>query len=112
MVTRLIFRIGHYLRQFGLVNPDASAEVQHMRQVLRDLGGISFTIDLTPDGGWVAESTNIDGIITGGKDSRRINAEVKDAIFTYFGVPPYLCDDSLLKGPNEVTFTEKVLATR
>lgn len=112
MVTRLIFRLGHYLRQFGLVNLDSSAEVQNMRRVLQDLGGISFTIELMPDGAWVAESTNIDGIITGGKDSRRINQEVKDAVFTYFGIPPYLCDDSLLKGPNEVTFTEKVLATR
>ncbi len=72
-----------------------------MRKKLNELGGIDFKIEQYPDGSWAAESTNVDGIITGGTYIKNIPESIRDATFTYFGVPPYLCVDNLLKANNE-----------
>lgn len=45
----------------------------------------------------VAESTNIDGIISGSLHLKDMNSLLKDAIFTYFEIPPHLCSDALLE---------------
>lgn len=84
-----------------------------MRTAIAQLGGIDFKLEFYPDGTWTAESTNIDGIITGGGDTKEVNSILKDAIFTYFEMPPHLCNDKLLQAPNEpVTLEQRVWATR
>ncbi len=85
--------------------------VLEMQKEISKIGKLEFKIEQYPDGTWVAESTNIDGIITGGKTTKNISATIKDAVFTYFEIPPYLCADSLLRGDNEpVTLTQRVYA--
>ena len=75
-------------------------EMQHTIESL-DNGAVSFKIDIQPNGYWIAESINIDGIMSGGPDASGIPAMLKDAIFTYFEIPPKLCNDSLLHATNE-----------
>ncbi|MBI4136276.1 MAG: hypothetical protein HY481_01880 [Candidatus Vogelbacteria bacterium] len=84
-----------------------------MQEEIRRIGGaIKFRIDHHPDGSWSAESVNVDGIITGSDDVKETNSIIKDAIFTYYQIPPYLCNDKLLKSDNEaVTVTQQVYAT-
>ncbi|MEK7105143.1 MAG: hypothetical protein AAB865_00440, partial [Patescibacteria group bacterium] len=67
-----------------------------METEIQKLGSIEFKIELQPDGSWVAESTNLDGIITGGSKRQNINEMIKDAIFTYFEIPPHLCNGALV----------------
>jgi predicted RNase H-like HicB family nuclease len=82
--------------------------VSEMVNTMRQLdGGIQFRIEQAPDGNWVAESINIDGIMTGGKSPSEIPSMLKDAIFTYFEIPPHLSNESLLKGDNEPTRVEQ-----
>lgn len=82
-----------------------------MQEEIARLKKLEFKIDQYPDGSWVAESVNIDGIITGGKTTKNISLSIRDAVFTYFEIPAYLCVDSLLKADNEpVTTTQHVYA--
>ena len=85
------------------LNEKDDKRVIEMKKDIDKLGKIEFKIEQYPDGSWTAESTNIDGIITGGKDTRDITSSLKDATFTYFEIPPHLCVDSLLKSDNEPT---------
>lgn len=86
------------MREFGLVfNEKADSRVLKMRSNIEELGGIDFKVEIYPDGSWVAESQNIEGIVTGSTNISDIDYLVKDAIFTYFGIPTYLCNDKLLK---------------
>ena len=74
-----------------------------MREAINALDekSIRFSIEQYPDGSWSAESVNIDGILTGGTDPRDLPDAMKDAIFTYFEIPPQYCDDTLLRPDNE-----------
>lgn len=93
---------GRALRQGGVRLGADDARVRAMQYEIRRLGGkIEFKIEQYPDGSWTAESTNIDGIITGGKTVKYMPTMMKDAIFTYFGIPPHYCDDALLRADNE-----------
>lgn len=84
-----------------------------MERKINELGSIQFKIDVHPDGSWTAESVNIEGVITGSRDMKEMNYLLKDAIFTYFGIPSYLCNDELLRANNEpVTVKQRVWATR
>ena len=61
--------------------------------------------------GWIAECDNPKGIITGGTNPKvtdeEINSQIKDAIFTAFGIPPYLSKDSLLRKTGEPIVIEE-----
>ena len=82
-----------------------------MKKEIDKMGKVEFKIEQFPDGSWSAESTNFDGIITGGTSTQNIASTIKDAIFTYFEIPPHLCVDTLLKGNNEpVTIKQNVYA--
>lgn len=71
--------------------------LEAMRKEITKAGGkVEFKIEQYPDGSWAAESVNIDGIITGGKTTKNISPTIKDTVFTYFGIPPYLCIDEAL----------------
>lgn len=111
LLNQTIYFVAQTLRQagfdFGATN---DRRLENMREEIQRLGGrIEFKIEQYPDGSWAAESVNVDGIITGGRDAKEISATIKDAIFTYFGIPPWLCRDDLLKSDNEpVTLTQRV----
>ena len=91
------------MRQWGYDFHEGSDErIQAMKRGIQRLGGqVEFKIEQYPDGSWTAESVNLDGIITGGKDVKKISSTIRDAVFTYFGIPPYLCNDLLLRADNE-----------
>jgi len=114
MLTKFLFNASQLMRQMGfdfkeMQNPAFFA----MQKKLHELGGINFKIEYHPDGSWSAESINIDGIITGGDDIKESGQIIKDAIFTYFEVPPYLVNFKSITMNNEpVTMSQKVYATK
>jgi len=82
-----------------------------MQETIKKLNGIQFNIEISSNGSWTAESMNIDGILTGGTRKDRMNETIKDAIFTYFEIPPQLCNDRLVKSSNEpVKLEQRVYA--
>ena len=82
-----------------------------MKREIDKIGKIEFKIEQHPDGSWTAESVNFDGIITCGTNRQNISYTIKDAIFTYFEIPPQLCVNTLLRGDNEpVTIRQNVYA--
>lgn len=112
LINKFIYISAQGLRELGVrFNEKNNPKVQEMREKINQLGAIKFEIEFYPDGSWTAESVNINGIITGSKDSSEINFLLKDAIFTFFEIPPYLCNDNLIKADNEpVTVTQRVYA--
>lgn len=112
MLNKIVFNISQVLRNFGVnFNENSHPKSILMKDKIQELGGIKFKIEFYPDGRWAAESTNVDGIITGSDNVKEINNLIKDAIFTYFEIPPHLCNDKALKADNEpVMVTQKVYA--
>ncbi|MFA6447703.1 MAG: hypothetical protein WCW31_05670 [Patescibacteria group bacterium] len=111
LLNKTISLAANAMRRCGYdFNEQADCRVQDMKKEIRQLGGsIEFKIEQYPDGSWAAESTNVDGIITGGESTKKISFTIKDAIFTYFGIPPQLCTDNLLRADNEpVTVKQQV----
>ena len=101
-MTKAIYLFSQALRRLGVrFHEEQDPRVQAMQKTIHDLGSIQFKIEIYEDGSWVAESTNIDGIITGGTNKDNINETLKDAVFTYFEIPPHLCNDALVKGSDE-----------
>lgn len=103
LLNRTIYFVAKQLRKWGVdFNEAADARVQAMKQSIQRLGGrVEFKIEQFPDGSWTAESVNLDGIITGGADPGASTATIRDAVFTYFGIPPHLCNDATLRADNE-----------
>lgn len=102
--NQFIYFAASKLRKLGVnFNEEANASVSEMLSAINHLDNhaIQFSIEQYPDGSWSAESTNVDGIMTGGRDSREIPELIKDAIFTYFEIPAQLCRDDLLRSDNE-----------
>jgi len=101
-LNRCIYNLSNIARKIGVNwNETKDRRVVEMKKEIDRLGKIEFKIEQYPDGSWTAESTNVDGIITGGKNMQDITSSLKDATFTYFEIPPHLCVDSLLKSDNE-----------
>jgi len=110
-LNKTIYLVAKTLRQFGYnFNEIGDKRVQAMKMEIQRLGGgIEFKIEQYPDGSWTAESINLDGVITGGDNTKEISSVIRDAIFTYFGIPPHLCDDAVLRADNEpVTLKQRV----
>ncbi len=111
LLNKIIYYTSRALRHLGYnFHEDADERVRAMKDVIRTIGGkIEFKIEQHPDGAWTAESVNIDGIITGGITTKEFSTTLKDAIFTYFRIPPYLCNDATLRTDNEpVTLMQRV----
>lgn len=101
-MTKVVYKLAQMLRRVGFdFHEENDPRVKIMREAIRKLGSIQFKIEVFSDGSWAAESTNLDGIITGGTNKDRINETIKDAVFTYFEIPPQLCNDKLMKGSDE-----------
>ena len=111
-VNKYIYKFSNLIRKMGIdLHENNNQRVIAMKKEIDKLGKIEFKIEQYPDGSWTAESTNLDGIITGGTNTQDISATIKDAVFTYFEIPPYLCVDSLLRRDNEpVTMRQNVYA--
>jgi len=111
-LNRYIYNLSNLARKFGYkFNELSDGRVIKMKKDIDKIGKIEFKIEQYPDGSWTAESTNFDGIITGGTNTKNMSLIIKDAVFTYFEIPPYLCADSLLRGDNEpVTLKQNMYA--
>lgn len=115
MKTSLAFKIANFARKQGLKfdalhDPRVIAMREEIAQLKDD--GINFSINIYNDGTWSARSTNVDGIITGGDNFAESNEMIKDAIFTYYDVPPQFCEDRLLHGSGEKkTIHNEILVT-
>ncbi len=110
MKYSLRYKLANFLRTKGRrLNGAQSAEVIAMQKEISSLENknINFEIKTYIDGSWMAKSTNVEGILTGGNDQKEINEMLKDAIFTYYGVPPEHADDKLLRNSGEPVTTEQ-----
>jgi len=111
-----IYLSANVLRKLGIdFHEQNDARVANMRKRIADFGGkIEFDIEVDSETGhWSAESINLEGIITGGRNynPRSVNETLKDAIFTYFDIPPYLCNEALLRhGTEPLIAQQKVYA--
>ena len=109
------YMMANLAKQLGVkFDPKQCQAVLEMRKEITSLpeGGIQFTITRESNGDWVAESVSIPGILTGGTANDDINEMVKDAIFTYYGIPPEYCDNRILRESGEpVTVKHAVFAT-
>ncbi|MBQ8991908.1 hypothetical protein IJ103_01115 [Candidatus Saccharibacteria bacterium] len=85
------------------------AAVQKMNKVLAALpmGGLEFKVTTYKDGEWIAESVNLDGILTGGKADDDKDRMIRDAIFTYFEIPKEYCDSRLIDAVGEIESAER-----
>ncbi|HEX9679343.1 MAG TPA: hypothetical protein VGA08_01870 [Candidatus Saccharimonadales bacterium] len=100
----LKYRLAQFMRSYGYNFAEATRpEIVEMKEEMAKLknGAINFDIKGYPNGSWVAKSTNVKGIITGGTDLREIDGYLKDATFTYYGVPPQFANDSMLRNTGE-----------
>ena len=112
----IIYKLAHLARKAGYNFQEASdSRVFAMQSTIAKLGGgvkVSITVD-GKTGEWVAESVDLEGIITGGKHffPKEVNETIKDALFTHFDIPPHLCNDSLLRSEGEpIVVEQKVYA--
>ena len=98
-------RLGHNY------NEATDSRVIEMQRTINALNNhsIQFNIEQYPDGNWSAESTNISGIMTSDRDPQKISELIKDAIFTYFEIPPQPCRDELLRSDNEPAKIEQTI---
>ena len=108
----VIYEATKILKSFGFIfDVSKSKEVAEFKKELRSLDNsrIEFYIEQYPDGSWSSESTNVDGIATGGKDPRLMNEYLKDAVLTYYEIPAIYYDSVNLRSDNEpVTVQQKV----
>ena len=109
-MNAIVYTLANLLRKVGYhFNETSDPRVIAMQKKIQELGGIRFNVEVSPDGMWTAESTNIDGILSSGRNVSEINEMLKDAIFTFFEVPPHLCSMQLIKGENEtLTLAQRI----
>lgn len=110
-LNKIIYLAANKLRDWGYnFNENLDTRVIAMKKEIQRIGGkIEFKIEQYPDGSWTAESANLDGIITGGTNNKESTSTIRDAVFTYFSIPPHLCNNNILHADNEpVTMTQNV----
>ncbi|MFH1890164.1 MAG: hypothetical protein ABIJ91_01170 [Candidatus Kuenenbacteria bacterium] len=102
LLNKYIYNLSNLARKMGYkLNEENDERVIRMKKEINRIDKIEFKIEQYPDGSWTAESVNIDGIITGGTSAQNISNMIKDAVFTYFEIPAYLCNNDLLQKDNE-----------
>lgn len=109
MFRRIQYNIAKFLN--FPINPGNDRRVQAMKAEIERLGGkLNFTVRIYEDG-WLAQCKEVTGIITGGPDvnptDAEINDSIRDAVFSTFGIPPYLCKDELLRNTREIPRKEE-----
>jgi hypothetical protein len=107
MLNLLRYKVARALRKLGIGLGD-SPKLREMQAAITRAGGINFRVEVTDSGEWVAESTNIDGIITGGSNyPHDVNEKIEDAIFTYYEVPPEACIEGSIKNSGALSRVEE-----
>lgn len=102
MKTSIRYKLTKVIKGMGFsFKQSNSTAVADMMKELNELKSIDFRIETFPNGDWVAESTNLTGIITGGSKGDDISEMIKDAIFTYYGVPAEYCESKILRAAGE-----------
>lgn len=103
LINKTIYFLAQKMRGLGYdFKENLDPRVQSMKKEIQRIGGrIEFKIEQYPDGSWTAESVNVDGIITGGTNTKEASYVIRDAIFTFFGIPSHLCNDEILRADNE-----------
>lgn len=108
----VVYEAAKILRSLGFSFDDSKNEtIRAFRKELRSLKNsrIEFYIEQYPDGTWTAESTNVDGIATGGDNPREMSDMLKDAVLTYYEIPALYYDSVTIRSDNEpVTVQQKV----
>ena len=100
--------MGQLARKLGLTDDRADVRIQALQSTIDRVGGIEFKVVHQESGEWVAESKNVDGIITGGNSyPNDVSETIKDAIFTYFEIPAHLCNDTILRQRGDVAQVEE-----
>lgn len=108
MKTSLRYRLVKVAKLLGVrFNPEQDEAVAILNKEIRDLKGIQFSIERYPNGDWMAQSTNIDGILTGGTASDDVDDMIKDAILAYYGVSPKYADDLDIQAIGEAKVTKQ-----
>lgn len=110
MKYSLRYKLAQFMRARGYdFSESTRPEVVKMQEeiALLENRAINFLIQRYPDGSWVAKSTNIDGLITGGSNISEVNELLKDAIFTYYGISPQFANDKLLRNTGDPITTEQ-----
>ncbi len=82
-------------------------------------GAIRFHYYDDGDGYWHVESTNIEGIITGGSKNDNVEEMIEDAVYTYYGIPPEFCTqkmgftirEGVRKGKNGKTSKRRIVGS-
>ncbi|MCL2451826.1 hypothetical protein FWD20_03055 [Candidatus Saccharibacteria bacterium] len=98
MKTSLRYKLVLLARRLGAkFDGSNDPNVIEMLREIKELGGLQFSIEHAPDGNWLAKSTNVDGILTGGDARDDVNGLIKDAVFTYYGIAPKYCSDTLIR---------------
>ena len=91
MIRRIVSITSRILQKLGIgFDAKNHPSVRAMEHRIQELGSLEFKVEFRPDGSWTAESLNIDGIITGSRNAGDMNALIKDAVFTFFGIPAHL----------------------
>ena len=101
-----------FLRERGYnFKESARPEVIAMQKAIAGLenGAVDFQVKTYPDGSWTAQATNVDGLFTGGSKQSEISEVLKDAIFTYYGIPPKYCNDKMLRNTGEPVTVEQTV---
>lgn len=111
--TSMTYRFVSALRRIG-IKPDleSNANIAVLHKEIADLNGIEFSVSRFPDGEWMAKSTNVDGILTGGDATDNIEDMIRDAILTYYDIAPAYCDDiKIHSSNNREVVRQEVIAT-
>ncbi len=105
------YRLARLAKQMGTQSKPQECEalLDMQKEIAALPDGIQFSITRDASGNWVAESVNIDGILTGGGPNDKTDDMIKDAIFTYYGIPPKYCDNTLLRNANEPVVTKQTV---
>lgn len=91
---------------------DNNPNIAALHKDIKELNGLEFSISHFPNGEWVAKSTNIDGILTGGDATDSVDDMVKDAILTYYNIAPAYCDSVQVQlSNNKEVVRQEVVAT-
>jgi len=97
-LLNLIIRFMVKVLKFPL-KPEKNANFINMIDTIESLNGLVFDISFY-DNEWVAECRNLKGIVTGGERNNnsveKLEENIKDAVFSAFGVPAYLCNGKYL----------------
>lgn len=98
------YRLSLALRKLGFeTDPTKCQAIDEMQRSVNALPGkhIRFVINHDDNGDWCAKSIEPVGIITGGSAQDDVSDMLKDATYTYFGVPARYCDSTLLRVAGE-----------